>query len=212
MTGKYKGEAMAIFTEKETEGFYDLSDMAQVEAGEIRGERKSWLVAGQVRCGRHTTIGGHLNARGKIFLGKYCAIGRFVSIHSGNHRTDLPNQQVLFNNRHGFASVYTRKGPVHVGHNVWIADKVNILSGVTVGHGAVLAAGATVAADVPPFAIVGGVPSKVLKTRFSPMVVRQMLEIAWWNWSDDRIGRNRRFFETSISPEEEKDIRDLVVD
>ena len=147
-----------------------------------------------------------------VFLGKYCAIGRFVSIHSGNHRTDLPNQQVLFNNRHGFASVYTRKGPVHVGHNVWIGDKVNILSGVTVGHGAVLAAGATVAADVPPFAIAGGVPAKVLKARFSPMVVRQMLEIAWWNWSDDRIGRNRLFFETSIAPEEARDIKALVVD
>lgn len=203
---------MAIFTEKEIEGFYDLSDMEQVEAGEIRGERKSWLVAGQVRCGKHTTIGGQLNARGKIFLGKYCAIGRFVSIHSGNHRTDLPNQQVLFNDRHGFTSVYTRKGPVHVGHNVWIGDKVNILSGVTVGHGAVLAAGATVVANVPPFAIAGGVPAKVLRTRFSSMVVKQMLEIAWWNWSDERIGRNREFFETPISPEQTKDIKALVVD
>lgn len=202
---------MAIFKEEEIKSFHDLSDLAQVEAGEIRGERKSWFVTGQVVCGKHTTIGGHLNARGKIFIGKYCAIGRFVSIHSGNHRTDLPNQQVLLNKRHGFASVYTRKGPVHIGHNVWIGDKATILSGVTVGHGAVLAAGATVVADVPPFSIVGGVPAKVLKTRFSPMVIEQMLELAWWNWSDERIKRNKRFFETSISPEDVLDIRSLVV-
>ena len=83
---------------------------------------------------------------------------------------------------------------------------------MTVGHGAVLAAGATVVANVPPFAIAGGVPAKVLRTRFSSMVVRQMLEIAWWNWSDERIGRNREFFETPISPEQTKDIKALVVD
>ncbi|WP_205758634.1 CatB-related O-acetyltransferase [Qingshengfaniella alkalisoli] len=101
---------------------------------------------------------------------------------------------------------------MEIGHNVWIGDKVTVLSGVRVGHGAVIGAGTTVTKSVPPFAIVAGSPAREIRYRFSPSVIRQMLDLSWWDWDDERIARNRAFFETSISPTDEIDLMSIVVD
>ncbi|MBK4216084.1 CatB-related O-acetyltransferase [Paracoccus caeni] len=201
---------MGLFTQAETEEFINLRQISDPRAKTIRGHRRTWMVAGTILCGSYTNINEHFNARGQVKIGKYCAIGRFVSIHSGNHRTDLPNQQVHFNERFGFKEILTRS-TVEIGHNVWIGDKANILSGVTVGHGAVIAAGATVTSDVPPFAIVGGVPARLIRSRFSKSVVRQMLEIKWWDWSDEKIQRNQAFFEKALHPRQRFDLFSLIV-
>ena len=165
---------MSMFSEEEVAEAAKLTDAELIKANGIRGDRSTWMIVGNVTSGKHTTINSYFNARGNVKIGKYCAIGRFVSMHSGNHRTDLPNQQVNFNKRFGFMPAF-KYGRIEVGHNVWIGDKVNILSDVSVGHGAVIAAGATVVSDVPPFAIAGGVPAKTIKYRFSPNVIAQML-------------------------------------
>lgn len=185
---------MSMFTEKEMDELYHLTDPSQLKRAGIRGNNKTWMVMGRVLCGKGTTINDYINARGNIRIGKYCAIGRFVSLHSGNHRTDMVNQQVFLSKKFNFPSVYKSKGEVEIGHNAWLGDKVNVLSGVKVGHGAVLAAGATVTTDVPPFSIVGGVPAKVLRFRFKDSVIDQLLKISWWNWPDEKIERNRDFF------------------
>ncbi|WP_168217462.1 CatB-related O-acetyltransferase [Paracoccus liaowanqingii] len=203
------GADVGLFTAAELSSSFNLADAEMVKSGAIRGDRTTWMISGTVMCGKHTTINGYFNARGNIRIGKYCAIGRFVSIHSGNHRTDLPSQQVNFNRRFGFVSAFVRSR-VEVGHNVWVGDKANILSGVTVGHGSVIAAGATVVSDVPPFAIVGGVPAKLIRYRFSRDVIEQSLEIRWWDWSDERIKRNAEFFETSLDEATEFDLLSIV--
>ncbi|MCT4332387.1 CatB-related O-acetyltransferase [Paracoccus sp. YLB-12] len=206
----YRENGMSIFTEEEIAEFHLLTDAAQIESGEIRGDLDSCMIAGNVLCGKHTTINGYLNARGSIRIGKYCALGRFISVHAGNHRTDMPNQQVLFSRRFGFSLAFERRR-VEIGHNVWIGDKVNILAGVTIGHGAVLAAGATVVSDVPPFGIVGGVPAKLLRKRFSDHVIEQMLEIRWWDWDDDKIRANKVFFESALEPDADYDLYPAIV-
>ncbi|MCF3972928.1 CatB-related O-acetyltransferase [Paracoccus sp. EGI L200073] len=124
----------------------------------------------------------------------------------------MPNQQVSFNKRFGFAPAVETKGPIEIGHNVWIGDKVNVLSGVQVGHGAVIAAGATVTRTVPDFAIVGGSPARIIRKRFSDDVITQMLQIKWWHWDDERIKRNRAFFETALQHDQEYDLLSVVVD
>ncbi|QDA35720.1 CatB-related O-acetyltransferase (plasmid) [Paracoccus liaowanqingii] len=200
---------MSIFSAEELSSAFNLDNPEMIKAGFIKGDRGTWMITGNIICGRHTAINSYFNARGNIRIGKYCAIGRFVSIHSGNHRTDLPNQQVNFNKRFGFVSAFVRSR-VEIGHNVWIGDKANILAGVTVGHGSVIAAGATVVSDVPPFAIVGGVPAKIIRYRFMPNIIKQSLEIRWWDWTDERIKRNKIFFETSLDENSECDLHSLV--
>ena len=74
-----------------------------------------------------------------------------------------------------------------IGHDVWIGHGVIVLPGVTVGNGAVRAAGAVVTKDVAPYTIVGGVPAKPIRARFSQAVVERLQRIAWWDWPFELI-------------------------
>lgn len=97
-------------------------------------------------------------------------------------------------NNSSFENSSLRKnGVVTIGNDVWIGANVIILPGVKIGNGAIIAAGAVVTKDVPDYAVVGGVPASVLKYRFSPHVIKQLLEIKWWDWSIDKIEENIEF-------------------
>ena len=84
--------------------------------------------------------------------------------------------------------------PVKIGNDVWIGANVIILPGVTIGDGAVLAAGAVVTKDVEPYAIVGGVPAKRIRYRFTKEIIDAFMKIKWWNWSVDKIEENIELF------------------
>ncbi|WP_052639600.1 CatB-related O-acetyltransferase [Zavarzinella formosa] len=79
------------------------------------------------------------------------------------------------------------KGDIRIGNDVWIGAYATILSGVTVGDGAVIGAAAVVARDVPPYAIVVGNPARVIKHRFDPETVSRLLAIKWWDWPEERV-------------------------
>jgi len=79
------------------------------------------------------------------------------------------------------------KGDVVIGSDVWIAQRTTILSGVTIGDGSVVAAGSVVVEDVPCYAIVGGVPARVIKYRFDASTILSLLAIKWWDWPDADI-------------------------
>lgn len=84
--------------------------------------------------------------------------------------------------------------PVVIGHDVWIGANACILPGVTIGDGAIIAAGAVVNKDVEPYAIVGGVPAKLIKYRFDSKMISKLMKIKWWNWSNKEIEDNIEFF------------------
>lgn len=84
--------------------------------------------------------------------------------------------------------------PVYIGNDVWIGANVAILPGVTIGDGAVLGAGAVITKDVEPYAIVGGVPAKLIRYRFEEDEIRNYLRIQWWNWSIEKIESNIELF------------------
>lgn len=84
--------------------------------------------------------------------------------------------------------------PVVIGNDVWIGAYVSILPGVHIGDGAVIAAGAVVTKDVEPYAVVGGVPAKVIKYRFPQDEIEKFLKIQWWNWSVEQIEDNIELF------------------
>jgi len=91
------------------------------------------------------------------------------------------------------------KGPVIIGNDVWVGGRTTILSGVTIGDGVIIAAGAVVTRNVPPYAIVAGVPARVIRYRFSKEQIKKLLQIAWWNWSKEKIVANIDYFYGSVS-------------
>ena len=82
---------------------------------------------------------------------------------------------------------WDNKGDIVLGNDVWIGYEAVILAGVTIGDGAVVGARAVVTKDVPPYTIVGGVPAKPIRKRFSQEKIDTLLKIKWWNWPEERI-------------------------
>jgi carbonic anhydrase/acetyltransferase-like protein (isoleucine patch superfamily) len=87
---------------------------------------------------------------------------------------------------------------VRIGNDVWIGAKATILSGVAVGDGAVIGARSVVARDVPPYGIVVGNPARFIRKRFTDDIIRQLLEIRWWDWD---VARVRQFLPLLLQPD-----------
>lgn len=77
--------------------------------------------------------------------------------------------------------------PIHIGNDVWIGARSIIMDGVSIGDGAIVAAGSVVTKDVPPYAVVGGSPAKIIKYKFSQDIIDRLEEIQWWNLPDEEI-------------------------
>jgi acetyltransferase-like isoleucine patch superfamily enzyme len=124
-------------------------------------------------------------------IGAYCSISaRVVIILGGEHRVDwvstYPFSKLMPGAGHVPVNSRT-KGDVVLGSDVWIGEGVCILSGVTIGHGAVVAARSVVAKNVAPYSIVGGNPAKHIRSRFDEDTCQALLEIAWWEWPEEKI-------------------------
>lgn len=124
-------------------------------------------------------------------IGKFCSIAAGVSIMLGGEHhfewvTSYPFSQ-LFPEAKDYPGYPVSKGDVVIGNDVWIGRDAMILSGVTIGDGAVVAAKSLVAKDIPPFAVVGGVPAKILRYRFPSEQVDSLLEIRWWDWPIESV-------------------------
>ena len=90
--------------------------------------------------------------------------------------------------------------PTKIGNDVWIGEFVTIVGGVNIGDGAVIATKSVVTKDVPPYAIVGGIPAKVIKYRFDEETIGALLQSKWWDLPDDEIGKKlAAFTQTSLN-------------
>ena len=85
---------------------------------------------------------------------------------------------------------WDNKGDIVIGNDVWIGYEAVILSGVTIGDGAIIGARAVVTKDVPPYTIVGGIPAKPIRRRFDERTVERLSALGWWNWNEEKIRRN----------------------
>lgn len=135
----------------------------------------------------------------KLQIGKFCSIacGAKFLFNSANHTLSSLSTYPfpLFFEEWGLekkdvTKAWDNKGDIIIGNDVWIGYEAVILAGVTIGDGAIIGTRAVVTKDVPPYTIVGGVPAKLIKRRFSEETISALLEIQWWNWSEERIARN----------------------
>lgn len=138
----------------------------------------------------------------KVEIGKFCSIGPNAKIILGGIHP--PNWVSLYPFRINFKieGAYTdgmpsTNGNIVIGNDVWIGTDVTILSGITIGNGAIIATGSLVTKNVEPYTIVGGVPCKLIKKRFSDEVVTKLEKISWWNWDEEKIMDNIHLFSSS---------------
>jgi acetyltransferase-like isoleucine patch superfamily enzyme len=142
-----------------------------------------------VKMGRHSYHKGHSLLR-NCDIGSFTCIGDYVTIGVSSHILDnvaiypLHIRLLREFSTDKSASVSRR---TEIGSDVYIGEHATVFQGLSIGHGAVLATRSVVTKDVPPYAVVGGVPAKIIKYRFPPDIIEKLLEIAWWEWSDEKI-------------------------
>ena len=132
----------------------------------------------------------------RLIIGKFCSIAcsaKFL-FNSGNHKMaslstytfplffeewDLEKENV--------AQAWDQKGDIIIDNDVWIGYEAVVLSGVTIGDGAVIGCRAVVTKDIPPYTIVGGVPAKPIRKRFDEETIKELQKIKWWDWPEEKI-------------------------
>ncbi|RHR29430.1 antibiotic acetyltransferase [Clostridium sp. AF19-22AC] len=134
-----------------------------------------------------------------LVIGRFCSIacGAKFLFNSANHRMSSLSTYPfpLFFEEWGLdmknvADSWDNKGDIVIGNDVWIGYEAVILAGVTIGDGAVIGSRALVTKDVAPYTIVGGIPAKPIRKRFSEGTIKTLLELKWWDWPKERIAQN----------------------
>jgi len=137
----------------------------------------------------------------RVHIGRFCSIGPYLMSGFGEHPTDFISTNPVFFSTFKQCGVsfsdrnyFDELEDIHIGHDVWIGARAFIRNGVKIGNGAIIAAGAVVVKDVPDYAIVGGVPAKIIRYRFPKQVIEQLLELQWWNWSESKLREAQPYF------------------
>ncbi len=163
-----------------------------------------------ILVGRHSYYSGYYHGHGfddcarylnpdrddvdKLIIGNFCSIGSgavFMMAGNQGHRSDwISTFPFFYQDDENFADAsdgFVRAGDTVIGNDVWIGSEAMIMAGVTIGDGAIIASRAVVTKDVAPYEVVGSNPAKHIKFRFSPEQIEMLLEMLWWNWSDEQL-------------------------
>lgn len=136
--------------------------------------------------------------RDRLIMGKFCSIAcgaKFLFTSANHTQKSLSTYPfpIFFDewdlDVKDITSAWDRKGDIIIGNDVWIGYEAVIMSGVTIGDGAIIGARSVVTKDIPPYTIVGGVPARQIRRRFSEETIAALLELKWWNWPREKIAR-----------------------
>lgn len=137
-------------------------------------------------------------------IGKFCSIAGNCTIGVGKHSLENISTSPIFTSKiNGTGYSWTKIIPnneyqkIIIGNDVWIGTNVTIIGGITIGDGAIIGAGAIVTKDIPPYAIAVGVPAKVIKYRFEKPLINKLLEIQWWNKTENQLKNSISLFQNS---------------
>lgn len=153
----------------------------------------------QSHIGKYTRVNDFCQFA-RVTIGNFSAIGMNTIMGLGRHPLNYASTQSIFYKNNNMKNDWVKsidfeQGiPIRVGNDVWVGRNCTVMDGVTIGDGAVIATGAIITKDIPPYAIAGGVPAKVIKYRFSEEIIERLLEIKWWNFSDEEITAHIGFF------------------
>lgn len=122
-----------------------------------------------------------------ILVGKHNSIAMYADFNVGNnHNYCALNTGRIAGRQARFASYWPNKAQIILQNDVWLGEHVTVMGGVTIHNGAVVAANSHVVKDVPPFAIVGGNPARIIRYRFEKDIIKKLLTIKWWNWTKEQ--------------------------
>lgn len=165
---------------------------------------------------RNSNVGAHSYVAANSWLtnadvGRFCSIGNGVTIGLATHTMTNISTSPLFTLRKNATGVaWIDKDLAEnsddfarttIADDAWIGSNAMLMSGVKIGVGAAVGAGAVVTKDVPPYAIVAGVPAKIIKYRFDETIREQLLQSKWWEMPDEAIKANLALFQKQVSAE-----------
>lgn len=166
---------------------------------------KSAKINAPLTIGRESYInsGCVLGGRFPIKIGAFCSIAAELycwtyETHNFDHATTYP-LRTFTGMEIAYSEIVEKPNGVEIGNDVYIGHQVRIMPGVKIADGAVIAARSVVSKNVAAYEIVGGVPNKIIKKRFSDPVIGVLQEICWWNWSLEKIKRNINFFNLDLA-------------
>lgn len=145
-----------------------------------------------VRMGRFSYMGKN-NSVANTTIGAFCSIASYCAIGGGAHPLNMVSTSPVF---YGDKNIFGKKfctieaqinKPVIIGNDVWIGEGVFINDGINVGDGAIIGAHSVITRDIPAYAVVAGAPAKVLRFRFSEEEIQKLLELKWWDWTEEKL-------------------------
>ena len=152
------------------------------------------------KIGAYTYLGWRASVC-RTTIGKFCSIASDVTIAPGIHPTDFASTCPIFFSTYKQCGMtfaernhFVETMPVSIGHDVWIGSKVFIADGITIGNGAIVGAGAVITKNVPPYAIMGGVPAKIIRYRFDEQTIERLLKSCWWDWPEEVLRTRQPLF------------------
>ena len=155
-----------------------------------------------VKIGSHSYVNSNTIIRDTV-IGKFCSIAANVKIVMGSHPTNFISTHPSFYANNKVFKTFAKETlvqeffPVEIGNDVWIGEEVMIPGGIKIGDGAVVASRAVVTKDVEPYSVVGGVPAKHIKYRFTKEEIKELLKYKWWKKNDDWLERNYKIFQNT---------------
>ena len=145
----------------------------------------------------------------RLIIGRFCSIAcgaKFLFTAANHTLSSLSTYPfpIFYEewglNKANVASAWDNRGDIMIGNDVWIGYGAKILSGVTVGDGAIVGAHSLVTKDIPPYTIAGGVPARPIRKRFSEEKISELMKIKWWDWNEDKILKNLGYISSGDLP------------